>query len=123
MSNYKHVAYITLFENEPNGNKPVLSGTLEMPDGRKMKVSLWKKQSKTGGKDYFSGSVQQEEGQTATAQAGPQMQAAPTPSFSQYPTSVSTAATAPVTSTVPNGYNVNIKTTSASEGGAGDLPF
>lgn len=122
MSNYKHVAYITLFENEPNGNKPVLSGTLEMPDGRKMKVSLWKKQSKNGGKDFFSGSVQQEDNSNGgTVQASPSVQAVPTPSFTQYPTSVPSTATAPTTATVPVGYNVTVKPESTV--GGSDLPF
>jgi hypothetical protein len=122
MSNYKHVAYITLFENEPNGNKPVLSGTLEMPDGRKMKVSLWKKQSKNGGKDFFSGSVQQEDNSNGgTVQATPSVQAVPTPSFTQYPTSVPSTATAPATATVPVGYNVTVKPESTV--GGSDLPF
>jgi hypothetical protein len=57
MKKYKHVAYISLFENEPDGNKPAMSGTVEYPDGTKMSVSLWNKTS-SGGREYLNGAIQ-----------------------------------------------------------------
>jgi hypothetical protein len=60
---YEHFGYISLFKKgDGQDRKPVYSGVIDGPDGKKYQVALWHKTGKTG-TQYLSGSVQLEVGE------------------------------------------------------------
>jgi hypothetical protein len=102
MKKYEHVAYISLFKNDAEGEKkPVFSGSIEFPDKSRHKVALWEKMSETG-RMYYSGVVQKE----VDAHDGP--------------------APVPPSDGIKVGRTVSVdagSAYSASPGGDSDLPF
>jgi hypothetical protein len=66
---YEHFGYISIFKKgDGQDKKPVYTGVIDGPDGKKYQVALWNKVGKTG-TQYLGGSVQIEIGE-AQPQAG-----------------------------------------------------
>jgi len=103
MKKFDQVAYISLFDNKGEGNKPKMTGVIDFPDKSKWRIALWEKTSPNG-VAYLSGNVTKE---TELPDEGP----APAESRGINLGSAKTV-------------HVDAGTTySASGGGSDDLPF
>jgi hypothetical protein len=68
MPEYSNVNSFVLFKNDKEGieNRPDYTGSIELEDGKKLRLAAWVKTPKSGGDDFLSGRVSEIQTQAAS---------------------------------------------------------